>query len=88
MVSRSSTEAEYRSLAHLVAKLTWISSVLSELQTPPPTPPTVLSDNLSTALLSANPIQDSRTKHIELDMYFVREKVIQGKLLVKHPSIN
>lgn len=40
-------------------------------------------------LLSANPVQHARTKHIELDLYFVREKVLQGTITVKHvPSTN
>lgn len=40
-------------------------------------------------MMSANPIQHARTKHLELDLYFVREKVVQGQLIVKHiPSAN
>lgn len=35
-------------------------------------------------MLSANPIQHSRTKHVELDLYFVREKVQNQSLFVKH----
>lgn len=87
VVPRSSTEAKYRSLAHLVAKLTWISSVLSELKPPLSKHHTVSCDNLSTVLLSVNPIQHSKTKHVELDLYFFRE-VIQGKVIVEHlPSV-
>ncbi|KAL6315423.1 hypothetical protein AAG906_000537 [Vitis piasezkii] len=60
IVSRSSTEAEYRSLVGITAKIT------------------------CTILLSANPILHARTKHIELDLYFVREKVIQKLIDVRH----
>lgn len=49
-----------------------------------PKPPIVWCDNLSTVLLSANPVQHARTKHVKLDLDFVREKVIQGKLFVEH----
>lgn len=35
-------------------------------------------------MLSANPIQHARTKQVELDLYFVREKVQSGSLMVKH----
>lgn len=84
VVSRSSTEAEYRSLAHLVAEIFWISYLLEELQISLPKKPTIWCDNLSTVLLSANPIQHARTKHVELDLYFVREKVMQGNIVVKH----
>ncbi|RVW43373.1 Retrovirus-related Pol polyprotein from transposon RE1 [Vitis vinifera] len=83
-VSRSSTEAEYRSLAGLVAEITWLRSLLSELQLPLAKPPLVWCDNLSTVLLSANPVLHARTKHIELDLYFVREKVIRKEVEVRH----
>lgn len=59
VVSRSSIEAEYRSLAHLVAEMTWISSLLAELKLPQARTPTVWCDNLSTVMLSANPTQHS-----------------------------
>lgn len=62
-ISRSSTEAEYRSLAQLTAELTWISSLLTELDIHLPHPPVVWCDK-STVLLSANPVQHARTKHI------------------------
>lgn len=87
VVSRSSTEAEYRALALAVAELTWIQSLLSELHVPKyHQPPQVFCDNLSTVLLSANPVMHSRTKHIELDLYFVREKVQQHQVSVTHIS--
>ena len=35
-------------------------------------------------MLSHNPVLHSRTKHMELSLFFVREKVMQGKLLIGH----
>lgn len=88
VVSRSSTEAEHQSLAPLVAKITWITPLVDELKMSLPKPPIVWWDNRSTALLSPNPFQHARREHVKLDLYFVKEKVIQGKLFVKHsPSI-
>ena len=44
---------------------------------------------MSTISLSANPIMHSRTKHIELDLYFLREKVMAKELDVHHvPTID
>lgn len=77
-VSRSSTEAEYRSLAQVVAEISWISSLLDKLKSPPSRIPIIWCDNLSTVHLSANLVLHARTKHIKLDLYFVREKVAQG----------
>ena len=51
--------------------------------------PVIWCDNQSTVLLAANPVLHARTKHIELDLYFVRERVIQKQLEVKHvPSLD
>ena len=73
IVSRSSTEAEYRSLAHTTAEVTWLSSLLGELQVPMTSLPEIWCDNQSNVLMAANPVLHSRTKHIELDLYLVRD---------------
>ena len=57
---------------------------MSELQLLLAKPPLVWCDNLSTVLLSANPVLHARTKHIELDLYFVRENVIRKEVEVRH----
>ncbi|KAK6134135.1 hypothetical protein DH2020_032135 [Rehmannia glutinosa] len=76
-VSRSSTEAEYRSVASLVAEITWIRGLLQEIHVHSSKPPIIWCDNSSTVRLTSNPVLHARTKHIELDLYFVREKVQQ-----------
>ena len=54
-----------------------------------PTPLVTWCDNLSTIMLTTNPILHARTKHNKLDLYFVRENVLQKKVLVQHlPSID
>ncbi|WKA05169.1 hypothetical protein VitviT2T_023150 [Vitis vinifera] len=88
-ISRLSTKVEYRSLASLVAEITWLQSLLSEIKITLPTPPVIWCDNLNTVMLACNPVLHSRTKHIEFDLYFVREKVLQRKVSIQHvPSID
>lgn len=87
VVSRSSTEAEYRALALVVTELTWLRSLLTELHFPlSKEPPIIYCDNQSTVSLSANPVLHSRTKHLELDLYFVREQVQKNLISVTHIS--
>uniref|UniRef100_A0A803NSI7 Reverse transcriptase Ty1/copia-type domain-containing protein n=1 Tax=Cannabis sativa TaxID=3483 RepID=A0A803NSI7_CANSA len=74
-ISRSSSEAEFRSLASTVAEVTWIQSLLRELHIPQTVILSVWCDNQSTVPLAANPVLHARTKHIEIDLYFVRDKV-------------
>ena len=81
LVARSSTEAEYRSLANTVAELLWIQSLLTELHIPFSVPK-VFCDNVGTVALTQNPVLHTRTKHMELDIFFVREKVLSKHLEV------
>lgn len=46
--------------------------------------PTLLCDNLSEVLLSYNSILHAKTKHIEVDIHFVRERVIAKTMKVEH----
>ncbi|XP_058725437.1 uncharacterized mitochondrial protein AtMg00810-like [Vicia villosa] len=75
LVAKSSAEAEYRSLALAASEILWVQSLLHELCLPIPTP-VIYCDNQSTVALSHNPVLHSRTKHMELDIFFVREKVL------------
>ncbi|CAL9022062.1 unnamed protein product, partial [Prunus brigantina] len=83
-VSRSSTEAEYRALAHCAADISWIRQVLCDLQMIVPEAPILHSDNLSALALSANPIFHSRIKHLDVDFHFIRERVQSKDLIVQY----
>lgn len=85
-VSRSSTESEYKALADTVAELTWLEALLRELSVPVTSAPVLWCDNLGATYLSANPVFRARTKHVEVDFHFVRERVAQGKLSVQFIS--
>ncbi|GKA33081.1 ribonuclease H-like domain-containing protein [Tanacetum coccineum] len=83
-LSRSSAEAEYRGVANVVAETAWIRNLLLELHTPLSTATLVYCDNVSAVYLSTNPVQHQRTKHIEIDIHFVREYVASGQVRVLH----
>lgn len=86
VVARRNTEAEYRSMANSVAKVPWLKSLLSKLHIPTNQAPIVLCDNHILVLMTANPIWHSRTKHIQLDIHFVRAKAITREIQIKHVS--
>jgi hypothetical protein len=83
-VSRSSAEAEYRAVANAVADCVWLRQLLDELGSSLPKATVVFCDNISAVCMSTNPVHHRRTKHIELDIHFVREKVALGELRVVH----
>jgi hypothetical protein len=70
-------------MANTTAELMWIQSLLHELKVPYHVP-TLLCDNLSAVSLAHNLVLHARTKHIELDIHFVREKVLAKQLTVLH----
>jgi len=83
-VSRSSAEAEYRAVANGVAEATWLRQLLQELSAPLRRATLVYCDNISAVYMTFNPVQHQRTKHIEIDLHFVRERVAVGDLRVLH----
>ncbi|GJX33562.1 ribonuclease H-like domain-containing protein [Tanacetum coccineum] len=78
-LSRSSAVAEYRGVVNVVAETAWIRNLLCELHTPLFTATLVYCDNVSAVYMSANPVQHQRTKHIEIDIHFVRDFVASGQ---------
>nr|GEV08289.1 hypothetical protein [Tanacetum cinerariifolium] len=86
MVLRSSTEAEYKAFADIVAELTWLQALLHEFGIRSSSIPILWCDNLGATYLSVNPIFRARTKHVEIDYHFVQKKVAQGDLRVRHIS--
>lgn len=86
VVARSSTEAEFRALAYTTAELVWLQQLLADLGIHVSQPPLLLCDNVGATFMTANPVIGSRSKHIHLDFYFVRERVEAGLLKVVHVS--
>ncbi|GKE43279.1 gag/pol polyprotein [Tanacetum coccineum] len=67
-------EAEYKALADTVTELTWLQALFNELGIRSSSTLILWCDNLGATYLSANPIFHARTKHVEIDYHFVREK--------------
>jgi hypothetical protein len=85
-VSRSSTESEYKALANATAEIMWIQTLLAELKLAQPSATSLWCDNLGATYLSADPVFHVRTKHIEVDYHFVRERVARKQLNIRFIS--
>jgi histone deacetylase 1/2 len=85
-VSRSSTEAEYKSLANATVEVMWIQTLLMELGVRAPRAAKLWCDNIRAKYLSANHVFHARTKHIEVDFHFVRERVARKLLDIGYIS--
>ena len=82
IVSRSSSEAKYRSLAVATADVVWLLQLLRDLRVPLPAPPRILCDNQSAIFMAVNPVTRPRSKHIAIDYHFVRELIANGSLKI------
>ncbi|GKE24283.1 ribonuclease H-like domain-containing protein [Tanacetum coccineum] len=82
--STRSAEAEYQGVANVVAETAWLRNLLRELHSHLLTATLVYCDNVSAIYMSANPVQHQQTKHIEIDIHFVRDMVTAGQVRVLH----
>ena len=85
MVSRSSTEAEYLSMAHATWELLWLQQLLT-LHIKVSTNAKLFCDNKSVMHIATNPIFHEQTKQMEIDYHTVRDQVKKGFITLMHVS--
>lgn len=73
---------------NVFTKCCWIRKLLAELHCLPRKATIAYCDNVSIVYMMSNLVQHQRTKHIELDVHFVREKVALGDHWVMHVPSN
>ena len=71
-------------MANGVAEACWLRQLLQELHHPLRRATVVYCDNVSAVYLSTNPVQHQRTKNVEIDLHFVRERIALGEVRVLH----
>ena len=78
VVSRSSAESEFRSMALGICELLWLKIILEDLKVKWEGPIRLYCDNKSAISIAHNPVQHDRTKHVEVDRHFIKEKLDSG----------
>ncbi|KAH9697122.1 retrovirus-related pol polyprotein from transposon RE2 [Citrus sinensis] len=84
IVAKSSSESEYRALSAASSEISWLQSLFSELNITKLPTPILWCDNLSAGDLARNPVFHSRSKHIELDVHYIRDNVLNKELEVRY----
>ena len=80
MVSMSSAEAEYRSMAYTLKELKWFKGLLEDLGFPHEGLMSMFCDSKAAIHITGNPVFHERTKHIERDCHSVCDSV-KAKLI-------
>ncbi|CAH9095246.1 unnamed protein product [Cuscuta europaea] len=78
IVARSSAESEFRSMANGICELLWIKRMMSELNMEMELPMKLSCDKKAAINIAHNPVLHDRTKHIEVDRHFIKEKIEAG----------
>jgi hypothetical protein len=86
VVARSTAEAELRAMAHGVCEVLWLKILLLELGLFQSKPLMLYCDNKAALDIVHNPVQHSRTKHIEIDRHFIKQKLDHGILCMPFVS--
>ena len=84
VVARSTAEAEYRAMALACCEVTWLSSLLKDMGLTNLPPTIIKSDNQAALAIAANPVLHERTKHVEIDCHFIRDKITEGAVQAVH----
>ncbi|GJZ21912.1 hypothetical protein Tco_0558951 [Tanacetum coccineum] len=78
MLYKSSIEVVYRAMNNVTCEVIWILKVFTELNVDTSIPVPLHCDNSSTKQIAVNPVFHKRTKHFEIKLFFLREKVTDG----------
>ena len=81
-ISLSTEETEYIAISSCCTKLLWMQKLLHDYGICQEHL-TIYCDNTSAINISKNPVQHSRTKHIEIRHHFIRELVKDGTLTLE-----
>lgn len=86
VVSRSSTEAEYRAMASTTSEIIWLRWLLEDMGVSISSPTPMYCDNKSAIQIAHNTVFHERTKHIEIDCHFTRYHLLHGTISLPFTS--
>jgi len=78
----------YRAMAAATCELTWLRQLLQQLKLGDVKAMKLICDNQAALHIASNPVFHERTKHIEIDCHFVRDKVLSGEIITDFVGSN
>ena len=71
-------------MAHGICEGMWLRRLLKELRIVVEEPMKMFYDNQSAISIAKNPVHHDRTKHVEIDRHFIKEKIEEGIIKLFH----
>ncbi|GJR20885.1 ribonuclease H-like domain-containing protein [Tanacetum coccineum] len=81
-IFRTSTEAEYKCMASTTCEVIWLVNVLKDLNVDGLLPVPLYCNSTSAIQIAVNPVFYEKTKHFEIDVHLVREKVTSSVISI------
>ncbi|KAA0043032.1 reverse transcriptase [Cucumis melo var. makuwa] len=81
---QSSAEAEYRAMSLEICEEIWLQKVLSDLHQECEAPLKLFCDSKAAISIANNPVQHDRTKHVEIDRHFIKERLDSGSICIPY----
>ena len=83
-IALSTTEAEYMATSHCTKEAVWLRQLLADVGYVQEGPTSIMCDNQGCIALAKNPTHHSRTKHIDVQHHFIREKLENQEICLKY----
>lgn len=81
VVALSSAEAEFRAMSKGLCELLWLKKLMDEIGYPTCSAMNMFCDNKAAISIARNPVQHDRTKHVEIDRHFIKQKLDENVVL-------
>ncbi len=83
-VAQSTVEAEYAAMAHAAKELIWLRYLLRDLNMSKYEPSILFCDNQGAISLAKNPTHHAKTKHVDIQLHFIRDHIEKGTFNVEY----
>ena len=86
VVSRFSAESEYRAMAIVTSEIVWLVALFKTFGVHHTQAAYLYCDSKVALYIANNPVYHERTKHVEVDCRFIREKIQAGVINFPHSN--
>ncbi|RVW83084.1 Retrovirus-related Pol polyprotein from transposon TNT 1-94 [Vitis vinifera] len=84
----SSSEAEYTAATSSACQAVWLRRILVDINQEHEEPTVIYCDNKAAIAMTKNPAYHGRTKHVDIRVHFIRDLVVEGKVVLQYCNTN